>query len=133
MSARFRCFSTAFHSAGAAQPSGLRLLNLLIGALLCLAAPAWALDVNRATLAELQSLKGVGPKLAARIEAERERAPFADFADLMRRVKGVGPARVRAWRAAGATIQTARGKLAGPGRSPSAGVELIQGGVRAAR
>lgn len=57
-------------------------------------ATAWAqVDVNQATEADLDSLRGVGPALTARILAQRAQAPFADWADLVRRVKGLrGPA-----------------------------------------
>lgn len=48
------------------------------------------LDVNAATVQELQLLPGVGPALANRIIAEREeRGPFRSVDDL-RRVRGVG-------------------------------------------
>ncbi|MFO0881112.1 MAG: helix-hairpin-helix domain-containing protein [Gemmataceae bacterium] len=49
--------------------------------------PEAIVQLNRATLEELQRLPGVGPTLAARIIAAR---PFARVDDL-RRVKGVGP------------------------------------------
>lgn len=48
------------------------------------------LDVNRATLTELQRLPGVGPSLAARIVERREVKPF-DSVDDLRKVKGIGP------------------------------------------
>lgn len=48
-------------------------------------------DPNTASAAELDRLPGVGPALAARIIAERDRAPFASVSD-MRRVAGIGPA-----------------------------------------
>lgn len=48
------------------------------------------IDVNAATVHELQLLPGVGPALAHRIIAEREEGgPFAGVDDL-RRVRGVG-------------------------------------------
>jgi len=50
------------------------------------------LHLNTATLADLESLPRVGPTLAARIRAGR---PYRDVADLDR-VKGVGPATIRA-------------------------------------
>ncbi len=48
------------------------------------------IDVNRATLTELQRLPGVGPKTAERIIAERQKKPFASVEDL-RRVPRIGP------------------------------------------
>jgi competence protein ComEA len=49
-----------------------------------------SLDVNRATPAELQSLPGVGPELAAAIVAKRSEQPFGNVSEL-RAVPGVGP------------------------------------------
>jgi competence protein ComEA len=48
------------------------------------------IDVNSATLAELQKLPGIGPKISQRIVDEREKRPFTSVADL-RRVAGIGP------------------------------------------
>ena len=57
------------------------------------------LDLNLASVAELARLPGVGPALAGRIVADRERAgPFAS-ADALRRVLGVGPRKLAAIRA----------------------------------
>ena len=48
-------------------------------------------EINAASLAELEALGGVGTALAARIVEERARAPFSDWADAQRRLKGLGP------------------------------------------
>jgi competence protein ComEA len=48
------------------------------------------IDVNRAPLAELQRLPGIGPKMSQRIVDERGKRPFATVAEL-RRVPGIGP------------------------------------------
>lgn len=54
--------------------------------------PAGPVDVNRATQEELESLPGIGPGLAERILAERQRrGRFADMAALDS-VPGIGPA-----------------------------------------
>src|SRR5690606_1678075 len=56
------------------------------------------IDLNEATLEELQALPGIGPGLARRIVEERERrGPFTSLEDLAR-VRGIGPARVDALR-----------------------------------
>jgi competence ComEA-like helix-hairpin-helix protein len=56
------------------------------------------LDINRATVAELARLPGVGPGLAQRIFDEREhRGPF-DSPDALRRVVGIGPKKLAALR-----------------------------------
>lgn len=47
------------------------------------------LDINTATEADLDSLKGVGPATTARVLAERQKGEFASWADLMTRVKGL--------------------------------------------
>jgi competence protein ComEA len=51
--------------------------------------PGETVNVNAAPSGELQRLPGVGPTLAGRIIAERERRPFAAAED-MRRVSGIG-------------------------------------------
>jgi competence protein ComEA len=55
--------------------------------------PALAnVDINRASQAELETLRGVGPQLSTRILTAREARPFSDWDDLRRRVTGLGPA-----------------------------------------
>ncbi len=52
---------------------------------------ARALDLNRASASELDALPGIGPVLAARIIAHRERhGPFASREELLA-VRGIGP------------------------------------------
>jgi competence protein ComEA len=48
------------------------------------------IDVNTATAAQLQTLPGIGPKMAERILDARARQPFRTVEDL-RRVSGIGP------------------------------------------
>jgi competence protein ComEA len=48
------------------------------------------INVNQATLTELQRLPGVGPKRAQLIIDERQKRPFTSIEDL-RRVPGIGP------------------------------------------
>jgi competence protein ComEA len=48
------------------------------------------IDVNRASLQELQRLPGIGPKMSQRIADERARSRFKTV-DELRRVSGIGP------------------------------------------
>jgi competence protein ComEA len=59
-------------------------------AMLFAIASSWAaVDANKATDAELDGLKGVGPALTKRIVEARKQSPFKDWTDFMSRVKGV--------------------------------------------
>ena len=73
--------------------------------LLGLLAPAWALEVNHATEAELDGLRGLGPAFTRRILAERSLRPFADWPDFMRRVSGMGDVTAQKLSAQGLTVQ----------------------------
>ncbi len=65
----------------------LKTMVLVVWVLLC---PAWALEVNLATEAELDGLRGLGPAFTRRVMRERDRQAFTDWPDLMRRVSGMG-------------------------------------------
>ena len=55
---------------------------------------AWAqVDVNKADVAALDGVKGVGPSMSKAIIDERGKGPFKDWADFQKRVKGVGDKR----------------------------------------
>jgi competence protein ComEA len=53
------------------------------------AGPSDAIDINKASAAELRKLPGIGPKLSQAIVDERAKAPFTSVDDL-RRVHGIG-------------------------------------------
>ena len=80
------------------------LLVWLAGALLgC--GTAWAqVDINHASEAELDGIRGIGPATTRRILQERERRPFTDWADLVARVRGVGRASAASFSAQGFTV-----------------------------
>jgi DNA uptake protein ComE-like DNA-binding protein len=76
--------SPGAHAGDRIDPAGRvvgRMAPAAIGAL------GVAVDLNRASVAELEALEGVGPKLAARIIETR---PFGSVVELAR-VRGVGP------------------------------------------
>jgi competence protein ComEA len=53
---------------------------------------AWAqVDLNHAKEMDLDGLNGVGPTMTREIMRERQKTPFRDWADVMQRVKGIGP------------------------------------------
>ena len=49
-----------------------------------------AVDVNKANAADLDGIKGLGPATTRLILAERQKAEFKSWADLISRVKGLG-------------------------------------------
>lgn len=80
------------------------LKQLLATACCALSLSAWALEINTANEAELDSVRGLGPSSTARILKAREQGPFKDWADLMRRVKGIKPATADKLSAGGLTV-----------------------------
>jgi competence protein ComEA len=73
----------------------------------CAAAAFAAVDVNKASQAELESIKGIGPSVSTRMLDERGKSPFASWSDLETRVKGVGPGNAAKFSAAGLTVNGA--------------------------
>ena len=65
---------------------------LAIAALLGASIACAAVDINLASEAELDGVKGFGPSTTARILTERQKARFKDWNDLMARIKGIKPA-----------------------------------------
>ena len=57
--------------------------------------PAFPIDINAATAAELEALPRVGPAMARRIVERRERAGPYQTLDDLRHVRGIGPATLR--------------------------------------
>jgi competence protein ComEA len=69
----------------------LKMLKKILAIMaMLIATVSWAaVDVNKATDAELDGLRGVGPALSKRIIEARKQGAFKDWPDLMSRVKGV--------------------------------------------
>ena len=70
----------------------MRVIAIALVSGLCCGHAIAELDVNHASQAELERLRGVGPQLSARILAARSQTPISDWDDLRRRVTGLGPA-----------------------------------------
>ncbi len=76
-------------------------------ALLVATASLAAVDVNTASEAELDGIKGIGPALSSKILKARQQGPFKDWADLMQRVKGIQPKSARQLTEGGLTVNGA--------------------------
>ena len=63
------------------------LLSSVVALMFCDA--VLALDINQANEAELDSVKGMGPALSAKVLKARAQGPFKDWRDLMQRVSGI--------------------------------------------
>lgn len=63
-----------------------------------------AVDVNEATVADLDSIKGIGPGTSAKILEERKSARFKDWDDFIQRVSGIGEKRAARLSEEGLTV-----------------------------
>ena len=63
-----------------------------------------AVDVNKATAADLDGIKGIGPGISAKILDERKKGSFKDWNDFIERVKGVGEGNAAKFSAEGLTV-----------------------------
>ena len=103
-----------------APGAALRMLAL-VGSLL-LPALVQAVDINTATVQQLQEIKGIGPKTAAIIIEERDRGGgFQSMSDVSERVKGIGPKKAASLESAGLKV------------GPASAAEGKGGDVRTAR
>lgn len=82
----------------------IKKLISLIAFLMASTATLAALEVNKASEADLDSLKGIGPATTKLIIDERKKREFKDWNDLMSRVKGVGESRAAKLSAEGLTV-----------------------------
>ncbi len=67
-----------------------------------------AIDVNRATAADLDGIKGIGPAISSKILEERKKGGnFKDWNNLIERVKNVGEGNAAKFSAQGMTVDGA--------------------------
>lgn len=103
--------------AGAAT-GGLRSVFVAI-ALGAVAALCGATEVNTASQADLERIKGIGTALSQRLLDERAKAPFTDWADLLRRTGGVKAAAAAKLSAGGLTVNGSAYVTAGASTEPA--------------
>jgi competence protein ComEA len=77
---------------------------LAVLAMLYAVAAFAAVDVNTASAAELDGIKGIGPATSTRIVDERKKGQFKDWQDFIDRVKGVGEGNAAKFSAEGLTV-----------------------------
>lgn len=63
-----------------------------------------AVDVNQATRADLETVKGIGPGLSGKIVDARKTGQFKDWGDLVERVGGIGAGNAAKLSQAGLTV-----------------------------
>ena len=92
------------------------MIKKIFAAMLALfAAVAFAaVDANKATQAELEAVKGIGPAIAGKILDARKTGAFKDWPDMIERVKGVGEGNASKFSEAGLTVGGASYKGAAP-------------------
>ena len=82
--------------------------------MLCAFASFAGVEVNQATVADLDGLKGVGPAMSRRILEARQQGEFKDWSDFMARVKGVKPRAAAKLSAEGLTVKGEAFRGTGP-------------------
>lgn len=89
---------------------------LVILAMLYAAASFAAVDVNKASAAQLDGIKGIGPAISGKIIDERKKGSYKDWQDFIDRVKGVGEKNAVSFSAEGLTVNGAsfKGVAAAP-------------------
>jgi competence protein ComEA len=95
------------------------MIKKTVAALLAFFAVAcWvAVDVNTATAADLDSVKGIGPGTSSKMLEARKASPFKNWSDLVDRVPGIGDKRASKLSAEGLTVN---GEAYKPGSTASA-------------
>ncbi len=97
----------------------IKKLFLVVLGWLLIAASVSALELNSASQAELDALKGIGPvKSKAIVDERTKNGPFKDADDFAKRVKGVGDKTVVNLEAQGLTINGSSAPPAGSTAKP---------------
>ncbi|MBK6862074.1 MAG: helix-hairpin-helix domain-containing protein [Ideonella sp.] len=84
----------------------LRMLTAITLAAFAFAAQA-AVEANKASQAELETVKGIGSGLSGKILDARKAGTFKDWNDFVERVSGVGPGNAARYSKAGLTVNDA--------------------------
>ena len=79
-----------------------RVMSLLLA--LCAATAFAAVDVNNASPADLDSVKGIGPGTSSKLLEVRKNGKFKDWSDLIERMPGIGEKRAAKLSAEGLTV-----------------------------
>jgi competence protein ComEA len=88
------------------KEDSMKVIKHLFAAVLALATTVVfaAVDVNNASVADLDSIKGIGPGTSAKILDGRKSAKFKDWGDFIERVPGIGDKRAAKLSAEGLTV-----------------------------
>jgi competence protein ComEA len=97
------------------------LRKILVATLAAFAFNAFAaVDINKASQAELESVKGIGPALSGKILEARKTGAFKDWNDVVERIGGVGPGSAAKLSANGLTVGgAAYTASAAPAKAPA--------------
>lgn len=94
---------------------------LLIITLLYAAAAFAAVDVNKASAAELDGIKGIGPGISAKILDARKNGDFKDWDDFIARVGGVGEKTAAKYSTEGLTVNGKKFSATAPAKAEKSG------------
>jgi len=81
-----------------------KVIAILVAFYAAAAFAASPVDINKASLAELEAVKGIGPVAAQKFVDERKKGTFKDWSDVMQRMKGIKEARAARLSQAGLTV-----------------------------
>ena len=87
-----------------------KILAILV--MLCATLAMAAVDVNKATEAQLDAVKGIGPVTSKMIVSERKKGDYKNWQDFIDRVKGVGDTRAAKLSEEGLTVNGSAFKMA---------------------